>query len=250
MIGDVLKGPSQPVSDGIVVAVSPHLRRASPDKAAVLAVITALGGLSQSRFMSLAAWEQDETDERERLRLRRLAAESVEDEDIVLGQLTAAGMPLDDAVAATNKLLAEFRGRLECSTWWEHALVQVIGYSALDDVLRIFARGSSKKVTDTIDRLLPADDGVDYLLMRIPASPDAGEHLQSLMALWGRRIIGEVIVTVRSWLTQAPPLRGVTFEAMQVISDVEAHRVDELEWLLARVTADHARRMGRLGLAA
>ncbi|MFD6178118.1 hypothetical protein ACFWE7_13885, partial [Isoptericola sp. NPDC060282] len=71
--------------------------------------------------------------------------------------------------------------------------------------------------------------------------------LAARLALWGRRVVGEALGLVPVLLAAHPQLAALAADAREAASDGGA---SPQAWLVSRLTAEHTRRMDRMGLAA
>ena len=76
------------------------------------------------------------------------------------------------------------------------------------------------------------------------------EVLASRLALWGRRLVGEALSLVQSLLADRPSLSRLLATAIDQRFSEDERPADHTSWLFGQLTAEHTRRMGRLGLAA
>ncbi len=145
--------------------------------------------------------------------------------------------------------LADFDARTQPGSWWEGLLKGAVGHGVAADLCAALARG------------LPGDDAAAVLAVVADATradaatrllTDAAtrdEVLASRLALWGRRVVGEALtlaqtlLATRHHLAELAAAAAPASEGSPVASDVPP-------WLLAQLTAEHTRRMDRIGLAA
>lgn len=234
---------------GLVTPLFPAAQAAHAD--AQLLIL--LAAVEQSRALSLREWA--EADPEVAPALAEPLARSAKADGAVMNRLAALGVEIADVAPVSSELLAEFRQRLASQTWWEHALVQVIGYQYLADFVSLLARGAKRRVQSVVTEVVLPDAGLATLSERVTASPDGGpegenlDKLRSLMALWGRRVAGEAIITVQRWLGEFEPLRERVLEVAAAESGVDGAPSSPEKWVLAQLTSLHLRRMGTLELA-
>ncbi|MEG3615762.1 ferritin-like fold-containing protein [Isoptericola haloaureus] len=172
---------------------------------------------------------------------------------VVEGSAAEVMAPFADA-------LTEFDTRTRTDDWAEGVLKGVLGHGVAQDFCRALAAGVEdpvgKKLREVLDRPAPgpaagAEAGADAEAIEVLGRLGAGDEvLASRLALWGRRVVGEALSLVTVLLDQHPGLDELAARAPG------AHGADEVEpdgartWLVARLTAEHTRRMDRLRLAA
>jgi hypothetical protein len=181
----------------------------------------------------------------QRLELSRFAAGAVARRDRVVERIVELdGDPLA-AIGAFDHVLDDFDARTSPSSWWERLLTSFVGYGVADDFCRLAAEhldeASRAVVLDVLDDRSQADLAVSAL-----AAAGAGDEvLVSRLALWGRRLGGEALGVVQTLLGSRPALRRIVAG-----TDANGDTVESSGKLFGELTAEHTRRMGRLGLTA
>jgi hypothetical protein len=181
----------------------------------------------------------------QRLELSRFAADAVVRRDRVLDRIAELDGDPVAALGAFDHVLDDFDARTSPSTWWERLLTSFVGYGVADDFCRLAAahldETSRAVVLDVLDDRSQADLAVSAL-----AAAGAGDDvLVSRLALWGRRLGGEALGVVQALLGSRPAL-------LRIIAGTDANgeAVESSGKLFGELTAEHTRRMSRLGLTA
>lgn len=152
-------------------------------------------------------------------------------------------------------MLTDFDARTEPHSWWEGLLKGAVGHGVAEDLCRILAHGlaapDAAKVLAVVERG-PEDGAATALLTRAVKEDDV---LAARLALWGRRVVGEALKLTQTVLTTHPKLATLARAARDAASGGAAPEgrtegADVPAWLLAQLTAEHTRRMDRIGLAA
>ncbi len=155
--------------------------------------------------------------------------------------------------------LVEFDTRTATEDWAEGLLKGVVGHGVAQDLCRTLAAGATggpaRRLREVLDRPAPgpvgaagADAEALAVLVRLGAADDV---LASRLALWGRRVVGESLNLVTSLLDDHPALTDLSEPAARALdADGVVGRDAARHWLVARLTAEHTRRMDRLRLAA
>ena len=155
------------------------------------------------------------------------------------GGMTAVAAPIDDA-----------RRRVESTDWWEALATVALSTPLTDELFELLLDesahpdasaaddGSAAKPGEGDDDLAATDDaggdtaadagGDDpaaWAMRRLQAALDEDPVLSARVAMWGRRLLGEAIVLTREFGGERYPQ------------------------LADRLAANHARRLGELGLA-
>lgn len=198
-------------------------------------------------FGLLAARSVDAPDLLARQTLATAAGEALGRQERLLGLVDAAGG--DGAVAAMTPFdgaLADFDARTAPSSWAEGLLKSVVGLGVAQDLCRELSAG----LPDGAEAFGAAvgkprtDDPATAVLARSAAADGV---LAARLALWGRRVVGEALGLVPVLLAAHPPLAALAARAQEAADDRGA---SAQAWLVSRLTAEHTRRMDRLGLAA
>ncbi|WP_454049560.1 ferritin-like fold-containing protein [Cellulomonas sp. Marseille-Q8402] len=200
----------------------------------------------------------------QQLELSRLAAAAVDRRDRVLARVVELGGDPELCLGAYARLLEDFDSRTQPSTWWERLLRSYVADGVSDDFCRIAA---SAVDDDSRALLLEVLDDADHANLAVGELEAAGADdavLVSRLALWGRRLVGEALGVVQQAMSAHPGLgRLVTrrdTEAAEAVARSAAadaapgtDAVDDPAApakLFGELTAEHTRRMSRLGLTA
>ena len=222
------------------------------DAGDVLALVAQMEMVAFLRFAGAAA---DATDPERRLQIAGLAGASLARQERVLAR---AGEVLGSPEAALGRYVAfdgafdEFNSRTHARGWWEELVKGYVGHGVAYDFCRIVAEAldpaSREVVVDAIDGELTSESTI----VLVDEATNEDEQLASRLALWGRRIVGEALSVVQVLLTDNASLQRLLAQAVaarfaEAGDDVPAA---PSAWLFGQLTAEHARRMSRVGLAA
>lgn len=228
-------GPDRDAGPGVV---------AGPERDAALAVLGLLAYSRLAAFSRLAADAALAPALDQRLELSRLAGLELARLDRVGERVTELGADLQPVMGPFGGVLVEFDERTVPSTWWERLLKGHVGYGVADDFARTIARGLDPRTRDLVVDSL-ADHGHATLVVDALAEAAAADPtLASRLALWGRRLVGEALGVVQRVVAAHPDLRDLLDRAM---ADTPGSG-DAQQRLFASLTAEHSRRMERLGL--
>lgn len=237
--------PVQPTPDAVPAARSGPAEVTDPvqvDRA--LAVLGLLAQSELAAFSRLAADAAIAPSLDLRLELSRLAGVALERLEQVGGRVGELGGDLQPVMTPYVGVLVEFDRRTVPSSWWERLLKSYVGYGVSDDFARIVSRGVDPRTHDLVLHVL-TDDGHASLV--VDSLTEASRHdatLASRLALWGRRLVGESLGVVQNVLSGHPPLAALLEDTMADAPGLG----DAQQRLFAILTADHTRRMERLGL--
>ena len=243
--------PTSSETPDLVPATSPDDTGAGADAGDLLALVAQMETVAFLRFSGAAA-EAD--DPERRLQLVRLAGASLARQERVLER---AGEVLGSPAAALARYVAfdgafdEFDARTRARGWWEELVKGYVGHGVAYDFCRIVAGAlderSRELVADVVDGELMSESAITL----VDEATDDDEQLASRLALWGRRVVGEALSVVQVLLTDNASLQRLLHgaAARSVAEGDEAPAVPS-SWLFGQLTAEHARRMSRVGLAA
>ncbi|MCK9792381.1 ferritin-like domain-containing protein [Isoptericola sp. 4D.3] len=209
--------------------------------------LTTLVGLAAytelAAFGLLASRSADAPDLATRQTLATAAGEALGRQQRLLhlvdGGAAAVMAPFDGA-------LADFDARTSPSSWAEGLLKGVVGLGVAQDLCRELSQGLPGGADAYRGAVgdLPMRDAATAVLAEA-ASADA--VLAARLALWGRRVVGEALGLVPVLLAAHPPLAALGAAAREAAAEQGA---SVQPWLVSRLTAEHTRRMDRIGLAA
>lgn len=215
-----------------------------PERDAALAVLGLLAYSRLAAFSRLAADAALAPTLAQRLELSRLAGVELTRLDRLTERVAELDAELQPVMAPFGGVLVEFDERTAPSTWWERLLKGYVGYGVADDFCRTIAQSLDPRTRDlVVDSLL--DDGHSVLVVdALAVAAAADPTLASRLALWGRRLVGEALGVVQRVVSDHPDLRDLLDRAMAGT----AGSGDAQQRLFASLTAEHSRRMERLGL--
>jgi len=186
---------------------------------------------------------------RQRQALSRMAAAMLERQETVLGRIAELGGDPEACMASFDGLFDDFDARTRPSTWWEGILKGYVGQGVADDFCLLAAGALDERSRDVVVGSLTTDAPADRSAPVIADAATADPVLAARLALWGRRLVGEALGVVGVALSAHPALGRLVADAGR-----EAGAAPEpgstQSWVFARLTAEHTRRMDRLGLAA
>jgi hypothetical protein len=84
--------------------------------------------------------------------------------------------------------------------------------------------------------------------MVVRGAIDNDPKLRSLLALWGRRLVGEALQLAQELMQSRPGLAELARRA--AAAEPGGPPAEPITWVLSELTAEHTRRMDRMGLAA
>lgn len=230
-----------------------------PAQADVVELLGLVAQLEQVAFARLAADAAVAPSADQRLQLTRFAAAAVARRDTVLARITELGADPVAAIAQFDHVLDDFDARTQPSTWWERLLKAYVGYGVADDFCRVAAEGLDEESRRVVLAVLDDAAHAELAVAELDAAGADDGVLSSRLALWGRRLVGEALGVVQRLLVQRPGLvrlvaQGTGAEAGAAAGDQQADGrgapANPPTKLFGELTAQHTRRMSRLGLTA
>lgn len=218
------------------MAFAPTVQHTETDPVAAIELLGLAAQVEHTQFTRLAAYSKVAPGVPQRLALARCAAQRVDACDLLLGRIGELGGSPEAAMAPWAHVLDGFDARTASTSWAERLLVPYLGYGVTDDFCRMAADGIDEGSRDLVNGLLGEGTAADLAVHELDDACARDHVLTSRLALWGRRLVGEALTVVQSVLEQKPAMErrlGVGRGA-----------------LFGRLTAEHARRMGRLKLTA
>ncbi len=162
----------------------------------------------------------------------------------------ARGVDAVALMAPFDGVLDSFEARTPESDWWEGLLKGVVGHGVSTDLCRLLAQGlPAEDAGAVLGALSYGEDERDRVTSVIRVAVDADPRLGSRLALWGRRVVGESLSLAQELLATRPALAALAQRAADAAAPGDAP-VDPVAWARGELTAEHTRRMDRLGLAA
>lgn len=207
---------------------------------------------AQSAFIGLAAYASlgafsllahdaaRSPDVATRLRLARMAAAELAEFDLAEELLRARGEDPIRMVSQYAGILDGFLKRAEPRDWWERLMRTYVGFNLLEDLVRDLCKSLPADLHEQLHGSVGVSGHADLIAELLLPEVEADPTLASRLALWGRRVVGEAISLAHRILAERP-------ELVELL-DGEDDPAARVRALVARLQANHSRRMGRLGL--
>jgi hypothetical protein len=219
----------------------------SPERIATDRDVVGLLGLiaytELATFGRLAADAANAPTLAQRHQLSRHAGKMLARHERVLARIADLGGDPEAEMGGFDGIFDDFEARTPSSTWWEGVLKGYVGHGVADDFCRLAADGLDDESRALVLEIL--SDGVDSERSAtvIADAAAADPVLASRLALWGRRLVG-----LSRLLADGASHRAEAGQAGA--ADATGTAADRQAWVFSQLTAEHTRRMGRLGLAA
>lgn len=179
----------------------------------------------------------------DKIALGRIAAAEFAHFEKIAEFLTAQGVDPQSAMEPFVDVFNHFHENMEPNNWLEGLLKVYVGDGIAADFYREISAYLDTDARALVDEVL-SDNG--HSVFAIAKLRDAIEHdpkVAGRLALWGRRIMGEMI-------SQAAMVAGTRPALAEIfIAKNGAESGNELSGIVNRLTVAHSRRMDALGLA-
>jgi hypothetical protein len=209
-----------------------------------LAVLGMVAFLEMASFSRLAGDASLAPSLAQRLELSSMARHSLDRMDRVGRRVVELGGELEPVMAPYAGVLVEFDSRTVPSTWWERLLKAYVGYGVADDFCRLLARTADARTRAVVEEVLDDEGHARLVVATLASAAISDPTLASRLALWGRRLVGEALGAVQGVLSRHPLMRELLAQAL-----ADEAPGDPQQRLFSLLTAEHSRRMDRLGLA-
>ncbi|MCX8530605.1 MAG: ferritin-like fold-containing protein [Rhodoluna sp.] len=184
--------------------------------------------------------------------LGEAAAKSFEKYRAIASILASQGVDATDAMEPFTERIGNFHSRTTGIDWYETVIKVYLVYGLLDDFYRRLAIGLTPALRKQVEDAL-ADDTFEQFAKRVLIeSMGESEQLKSRLALWGRRLMGDVLLELRAAFDNRK-LAGIAKGAKLSVEQerqVNLSAYSKLEPLVSEMISVHTLRMDALGLSA
>jgi hypothetical protein len=167
--------------------------------------------------------------------LSRVAALSLAKHHRLTDEIRRHGEEPGVVMEPFTRSIDDYQRATQGGDWFEELLACHITAGFLDDFFVHLAAGLPTDYAARITTVLRADSGAELLADQLRREIDADDKLDSRLAMWGRRLVGDTMLVARA--TLAPSANSVSDEA-------------RIEPVFTELIAAHTRRMDGLGLTA
>ncbi len=178
----------------------------------------------------------------ERQVIARSAARALERQEQLVARIGELGGDPAEAMAPFDGVIEDFELRTTAGTWSERLLKAFIGYAVADDFLRLLAEGADARSRELILSLLGDPDYAKLVVEQLSVVL-ADDVAAARLALWGRRLVGDALAVIQGAVVRQPAFG-------RLLASDGAPDDDRVQRVFAVLTAEHTRRMERLGLTA
>lgn len=166
--------------------------------------------------------------------------------ELVRDRLTEFGVPIDDAMSPFRKPLEAFHAQTAPADWLEGLVKAYVGDGIGADFYREISSVVDPRTRELILEVLDDTGHAEFAVDRVRAAIEADPRVSGRLALWGRRLVGEALSQAQRVAAERDALSTLIVGG----GDQQGMDLAEIGRVFARLTENHAQRMGRLGLAA
>jgi hypothetical protein len=215
-------------------------------RAAVVDLLGALAYGELTAFSRLAVDADLAPNQPAKAELARVAVAEFHHYEALTSRLTEMGVDPETAMEPFIAPIDEFHDRTKPSGWLEGLVKAYVG----DGIATDFYREISAYVdpwTQTLVRSVLEDVGqAEFAVNAVREAIEADPKVAGRLALWGRRLVGEALSQSQRVAVERDALASLLVGGM----NRPGADLAEMGRMFARLTDEHIRRMGRLGLSA
>jgi hypothetical protein len=215
-------------------------------RAAVVDLLGALAYGELTAFSRLAADAEMAPNQPAKAALARVAVAEFHHYEALIGRLAQMGADPDGAMEPFIAPIDGFHDRTKPTGWLEGLVKAYVG----DGIATDFYREISAYVdpwTQTLVRSVLEDVGqAEFAVKAVREAIHADPRVAGRLALWGRRLVGEALSQSQRVAVERDALASL------LVGGINRPGADlaEMGRMFARLTDEHIRRMGQLGLSA
>jgi len=166
--------------------------------------------------------------------------------------LAGAGVDPTDAMDPYVERIETFHSRIAGMDFFEAIMKVYLVSGLLNDFYKRLAIGLDATTRASIEKTLHDKTFEKYAIKVLSESMQADPQLSSRLALWGRRLMGDVLLELRATFDNRK-LAGITKTAKLSVEqerEVNLQAYSKLEPLISELIGAHSLRMDALGLTA
>ena len=211
------------------------------------AVIDLLGLLAYgelSSFEQMAADAQKAPSLQDKAQMANFASGEFEHYNQIISRLKGLGVDPVDAMKPFAGALDAYHNQLVPSNWLEGLVKSYIGEGIASDFYREVSKFLDKETAELVEEVLSDNGFADFAIERIRQASENDAIMAGRLALWGRRMMGEMIAQAALVAKER-----MSLAELFISSEPSESLVEDLNGLVNRLTVGHARRMDVLGFA-
>jgi hypothetical protein len=188
----------------------------------------------------------------EKAGLSEAAAKSFQKYRSVAKLLQSSGIDATDAMDPFTERIETFHSRTNGIDWYETVVKVYLVGGLLEDFYKRLAVGLSNELREEVEKALKDATFEKFAKSVLIEAMRENPQLASRLALWGRRLMGDVLLELRAAfdnrkLAGVAKSKKLTLDAERSVN-LEAYA--KLEPLISELIGAHSMRMDAIGLAA
>lgn len=184
--------------------------------------------------------------------LSEAAAKSFEKYRTISKKLSGLGVDVTDSMDPFTERIDTFHSRTSGVDWYEAIIKVYLVSGLLDDFYKRLAVGLNSDLRESVEKALSDKTFEKFAQKVITEGKAMNPELESRLALWGRRLMGDVLLEVRAAFDNRK-LAGIDKSASLSAEQerkVNLESYSKIEPLISEMIAAHSLRMDSIGLAA
>jgi hypothetical protein len=213
------------------------------------AVVDLLGALAYGEltgFSRLAADADLAPTITAKAEMARLAVIRLQHFDALRGRLEQLGTDAETAMEPFVVALDAFHERTAPSIWLEGLVKAYVGEGISFDFYREISGYLDPATRDLVTTVLADAGQAEFVVREVRSAIEADPRVAGRLALWGRRLVGEALSQAQRVAADRDGLATLLVGSV----DHPGAGLAELVRMFGRLTEEHSRRMGQLGLSA
>jgi hypothetical protein len=217
------------------------------DAVADLLGVLAYGELTA--FMRLAGDAEMSPTQPLKASVASLAVAEFRHYEMLVARLAEMGVDPETAMAPFIAPIDAFHERTRPSTWLEGLVKAYVGDGIATDFYREIAAYVDPSTQDLVHSAMEDVGQAEFVVKVVREAIKDDPKVAGRLALWGRRLVGEALSQAQQVAVERDALASLLVGGVGGSGRPSAD-LAELGRMFARLTDEHTRRMGRLGLAA
>ena len=215
-------------------------------RAAVVDLLGALAYGELTAFSRLAADAELAPSQPEKAALARVAVAEFHHYETLTSRLTEMGANPDVAMDPFIAPIDGFHDRTRPTGWLEGLVKAYVGDGIATDFYREISAYVDPWTRTLVHSVLEDVGQAEFAVKAVREAIEADPRVAGRLALWGRRLVGEALSQSQRVAVERDALAGL------LVGGLNRPGADlaEMGRMFARLTDEHIRRMGRLGLSA
>lgn len=215
------------------------------------AVVDLLGALAYSEltaFSRLAGDCEMSPSQPLKAAVASLAVAEFRHYELIVARLQEMGVDPESAMAPFVVAVDAFHERTRPSTWLEGLVKAYVGDGIATDFYREVSAYLDPSTQTLVHDAMQDVGQADFVVKVVREAIKADPKIAGRLALWGRRLVGEALSQAQRVAVERDAMASLLVGGVRG-SNRPGADLAEIGRMFARLTDEHTRRMGRLGLS-